>query len=275
MTTAPARYVLLERKDRSASLSSWITSTMNMLHAAVATGFTAHVHWPAHRCPGAYHDEAAFALRPNMFDWYFDQWWCPAPPAFAVEKWVGDDIAIVRDHPIDDYWAFYARYLVFNAEVRARFEALLARHALRPEKTVAIAWRGTDSVVDGRPAVPMESFFSRIDALLEAEPDLAIVAKPEERGAADALRARYPRAIVPAEFFIAETGEPQMQDWVHPAPGFERGMEAMLLILLFSRCRYLLKNDSNLSDVATRLSTGTVIAWATATRSYIQRLATP
>ena len=49
-----------------------------------------------------------------------------------------------------------------------------------------------------------------------------------------------------------------MQDWVNPASGYERGMQAVLLIQLFSKCKYLLKNNANLSDIATRLSVGKI-----------------
>jgi hypothetical protein len=54
------------------------------------------------------------------------------------------------------------------------------------------------------------------------------------------------------EHHCADAGEKQMQDWVSPASGYERGMQAVLLILLFSKCKYPLKNNANLSDIATR-----------------------
>ena len=262
-------YVYLERKDLGASLSSWINSSMGTLNAAFAEGLTGYVHWPAHRCPRAYLDADAFSRRPNMFAWYFDQPWCHDPPAVATETWVYEDAYVLTNqHPIANLEDFFQQYLVFNVDVIGRFEALLARYRLRPEQTIAVSWRGTDNVADGRPQVPIDSFFPVIDEILGAEPGLTIVAKPEERSAADALRRRYPNVIVPSEFFIAEPGETQMQDWVNPASGYERGMEVALLILLFARCRYLLKNNANLSDIATRLSSGTVFSWTDASAFY-------
>jgi hypothetical protein len=259
-------YVYLERKDLGASLSSWITTSMNALNAAVAEGVTGCIRWPEHRSPRAYHDEDAFDRCPNMFEWYFDQPWCQAERPAAAPIWVYEDAhEMISRYPIANFSAFFRQYLLFNAEVVARLEALLARYGLRPEQALAVSWRGTDNVIDGRPRIPIDSFFPVIDGILEAEPDLTIVAKPEERGAAEALLRRYPKAIVPSEFFVAEAGETQMQDWVNPASGYERGMEVALLILLFSRCRYLLKNNANLSDIATRLSVGEVISWSTAT----------
>ena len=255
-------YVYLERKDLGASLSSWITTAMNALNAAFAEGLTGYIHWPEHRCPSAYHDREAFARCPNMFEWYFDQPWCQAERPSATPIWVYEDShAITSRHPIDDFSAFYRHYLLFNNDVAARLDALLTRYGLRPEHAIAVSWRGTDNVIDGRPRTPIEKYFPVIDAILEAEPDIAIVAKPEERGATETLLHRYPKAIVPSEFFIADAGEKQMQDWVSPASGYERGMQAVLLILLFSKCKYLLKNNANLSDIATRLSVGKVIGF--------------
>ena len=263
------RYVFLERKDLGASLSSWIGSAMSLLNAAFVEGLTGCIHWPEHHAPRAYRDRAAFARCPNMFEWYFDQPWCQGPRPLAAPRWTFEDaLDLVARHPIADVSTFWRQHLLFNADVTARFETLLARYALRPDRTLAIAWRGTDNVADGRPRIEIDAFFPAIDAILEAEPNLAIVAKPEERGAAEALLHRYPAAIVPEEFFLAEAGETRMQDWVNPASGYERGMEAVLLLLLFSKCKYLLKNNANLSDIASRLSGGQVISWSSPTISH-------
>jgi hypothetical protein len=253
-------HVYLERKDLGASLSSWIISAMSALNSAFAEGLTGYIHWPEHRCPSAYYDREAFARCPNMFEWYFDQPWFQTERLSTTPIWVYEDSdAITSRHPIDDVSGFYRKHLLFNNDVAARLDVLLRRYRLRPEQAVAVSWRGTDNVIDGRPRTPIEKFFPVIDEILEADPDIAIVAKPEERGVTETLLHRYPKAIVPSEFFIADAGEKQMQDWVSPAPGYERGMQVVLLILLFSRCKYLLKNNANLADIATRLSAGKVI----------------
>jgi hypothetical protein len=138
-------------------------------------------------------------------------------------------------------------------------ENLLRSYCIRPENTIAVSWRGTDSVVDGRPRTPIEKYFPVIDAILAAEPETAIFAKPEERGTAEALRRRYERTIIPSEFFTANTAETRMQDWLSPDAGYERGMQVLLLILVFAQCKYLLRNQANLSEIATHLSDGMVI----------------
>jgi hypothetical protein len=195
-----------------------------------------------------------------MFEWYFRQPWCQAKPPSDAAIWVHEESeAVLNRHPIENFYAFYRNHLFFNDDVIARFEALSRKYVLRPERTIAVSWRGTDNTTDGRPPTRIERYFPVIDELLEAEPDSALLIKPEERGAADALLERYPKAILPSEFFVALPGGRRMQDWVSPASGYQRGMQAALLILLFSRCKYLLKNESNLGDIATRLSVGTVI----------------
>lgn len=249
------RPVILERKDKDASLASWINTAMNALHAADCEGLAGHIHWPAHSCPWAYQDAEAFARCPNMFEWYFEQPRLPVPPPEGSPVWVYEDRPdLIERHPLRTERSFYPLHLRPNATVRARFDALLAQLPLQPARTIAVAWRGTDIGVDGRPRTPITAYFPVIDALLAQEPDLAIVAKPEQQGAADALRQRYPQVHIPAGFFLAPDGTTQMQDRVHPAPGFERGMQAVLLILLLARSKFLLKNSANLADCAARLS---------------------
>ena len=252
-------YVNLERTELRASLSSWITSAMNALNAAAHEWLIGYIHWPRHRCPKAYDDDEAFARCPNMFEWYFDQPCCRAHPSTAPIWPFEDSHPRITKHPMVDDGAFYRRHLLFNRNVTDRFESLVASHGLRLGETIAVSWRGTDNVADGRPRVPIEQYFPVIDRILEVEPDLAVFVKAEEQGATDTLLRRYPNAITVPEFFSARAGESQMQDWVSPAPGYERGMQVALLILLFSRCKFLLKINANLSDIAARLSSGTVI----------------
>jgi len=252
-------YVNLERTELRASLSSWITSAMNVLNAAAHEGLIGYIHWPRHRCPKAYEDDEAFARCPNMFEWYFDQPCCRTHPSGAPIWPFEDSHPTITKHPIADDAAFYRKHLLFNRDVTERFERLVAEHRLRLDSTIAVSWRGTDNVVDGRPRVPIEQYFPIIDRILEVEPELDVFVKAEEQGATEALLRRYPNAITLPEFFSARAGETQMQDWVSPAPGYERGMEVALLILLFSKCKFLLKSSANLSDIAARLSSGTAV----------------
>jgi hypothetical protein len=100
-------YVSLERKDLGASLSSWINTAMNALNAAFGEGLAGYIHWPEHRCPGAYYDRAAFARCPNLFEWYFDQPCGQAERPAAPPIWVYEETqAIVSRHPIANDSAF-------------------------------------------------------------------------------------------------------------------------------------------------------------------------
>jgi hypothetical protein len=251
--------VRLERIDLRASLSSWITTAMTSLHAAFHEGLGGYINWPTTSSPAAYRDPDAFSRCANMFEWYFRQPSCQACPP-GGRTWVYETSqAIIGRHSIADARAFYRRHLLFNSEVTCRLETMLHRYRIRPENTIAVSWRGTDSVVDGRPRTPIETYFPVIDAILEAEPDAAIFAKPEEHGAAEALLRRYERVIIPSEFFTAPTGATQMQDWLSTETGYERGMQVILLILTFARCKYLVRNPANLSEIASYLSDGTVL----------------
>jgi hypothetical protein len=141
--------------------------------------------------------------------------------------------------------------------VAARACDLAARHHLDLSRTLAVAWRGTDKKTEAT-VIPIERYFPVIDRLLREEPDLVLFSKPEEEGVLAALRSRYPLVTFPG-FFLARTGEEQMADRVNPASGYERGMQAALLIYFYSQAKYLLRNASSLADVAAFLSAGTVI----------------
>lgn len=263
-------YVYLEDDGVHATLTTWIYCEMWMLWAAEQMGLTGYINWP--NDPGrslvSYRDTAKFAERPNMFDWYFEQpavTVATAPPRELTWTWstcLETGNHAFMSQPLGVIKAFYRKNLRLNADVCARGDAIAQRYAIDFSKTIGVTWRGTDCVLDGRPMMPIETYFPFIDAILEKEPDLRIACTAEEDGVLDSLLARYPTAIKISEFFASPRGRQDNPERFSPFSGYERGMQPALMVWFFSRCRHYVKNRSSCAAVASWLSTGRIVSLA-------------
>lgn len=261
--------VYIEKTDIGATLTTWIYCAMWQLYAAEKCGHTAYINWPQNRLRALqpYWDDAMFAQRPNMFDWYFEQpHHTTPPPCDAVWTWelsnpaVGEHVLVSQ--PLADLKAFYRKNCRLNADVRARGDALAAKYNLDFKNLIGITWRGTDCVTDGRPYMPIETYFPFIDDVLEKEPHLKIVCTAEESGVLDPLLHRYPQAFVITEFYSSPRGGRDNPERFSPFSGYERGMQPALMTWLFSQCAHYIKNRSSSGGVASWLSTGRIVCLA-------------
>jgi hypothetical protein len=134
-----------------------------------------------------------------MFEWYFLQPRVTAPPPRSrVWTWqTPEDGVSYSDFlslPIGAIKAFYQANLRFNTEVEGRGSQIAQKYNVDFSKTIGVTWRGTDCVTDGRPYMPIETYFPFLDDILEGEPDLRIAATAEEQGILDALLKQKPVA---------------------------------------------------------------------------------
>lgn len=263
--------VYLEDEGVNATLTTWIYCAMAMLWAAEKAGLTAHINWPNDqgRSLVPYRDDAMFARQANMFDWYFEQphadhcdlltrdetWTWQVPPPAAN---YGEFLSL----PLDAIKAHYQKNLRLNADVCARGEALARKYDVDFTKTLGVTWRGTDCVLDGRPMMPIETYFPFIDDILTDAPDVRIACTAEEEGVLDALLLRYPQAFKIDEFFASPRGRQDNPERFSPFSGYERGMQPALMVWFFSQCRYYIKNRSSCAAVAGWLSKGHIVSLA-------------
>lgn len=264
--------VYLEKTDIGATLTTWVYCFMWQLYATEKEGYRAYINWPAHRNKWLYAhwDDAQFAKQPNAFDWYFEQpHFAPGeiiPVCTEVWQWEaqpGDKHAeFVGRHcpyglPIPELKAFYRKNLRLNATVRARGDALAAQYTIDFNNTLAVTWRGTDCTLDGRPRMPIETYFPFIDDILAKEPGLRILATAEEETILDPLLARYPQAFTIKEWVAAPLGAKDNPEKVfRHISGYERGMQPALMVYILSKVRHLIKNRSSVASVASWISTG-------------------
>lgn len=261
------KVVYLEKSDTGATLSTWLYCAMWQLYTAEQMGYVGYVHWPQiwNRSLLPHQDPEMFAKCPNMFEWYFEQpcykgsgvpprtlaWEWEHCPEQGVHCLMGQPLSVIKD--------WYQKHLLFNPTVKARIEELVQKYSIDFNNTLGISWRGCDSVMDGRPRQPIETYFPHIDAILEKEPGLRIFATAEETTVTDKIQARYPSAFTISEFFAAPWGYPGHSENVNPASGYERGIQTCGLISILSRCKHYIKNRSNMSCTAGYLSNGHIV----------------
>lgn len=261
--------VYLEKSDTGATLTTWVYCYVWQLYAAEKEGYRAYINWPCDRLRWlhAHWDDAQFAKQPNAFDWYFEQpHFEPGIVPAREEVWpweakAGDKHAeFVGRHcpyglPLPELKAFYRKSVRLNAAVRARGEALVAKYGIDFNNTLAVTWRGTDCTLDGRPRMPIETYFPFIDDILAREPHLRILATAEEESILDPLMARYPQAFKIDEWVAAPLGAKDNPEKVfRHIPGYERGMQPALMVYILSQVRHLIKNRSSVASVASWLS---------------------
>lgn len=266
--------VYLEKSDIAATLATWFYCCMWQAYTADKMGLTGYIHWPKNtseyvgRSLRPHQDPDAFAKWPNMYDWYCEQ---PAykgagvPPKSLVWEWehcpeLGVHDLMSQPLPVIKDW--YHRNLIFNATVKERVEKLISKYTIDFSNTLAVSWRGCDSTDDGRPRMPIATYFPYIDAILEKEPNLRIFATAEETNVVDKIQARYPNVFTIDEFFSAPWGYRLHSEYINPVSGYERGMQTCCLISILSKCKHYVKNRSSVGLVASWLSDGNIVCLA-------------
>lgn len=271
--TTTAKYALLRRRSSVASLASYIHAAVSMVSAAEARGFRGYVDWRDHPARLYADEKAATKLGRNTWEWYFEQPLITIdalPEGNSCEVWVYEDFSWNvggnfmlpwnASRPVDVHklQSTLPKYLRWNKDIQHGADALFAKYGLDPRVTLAISHRGTDKNKEAR-IVPIESYFGLIDNIIFNQPNLKIWAQPEERAVANVLSRRYgSRIIIMSEFHAADTSA--MSDRSNPKSGYLKGLDAVVLMVMFSMCAYLVKNSSNLSDLSAGLSRSKVFS---------------
>lgn len=263
-----SNHVLLTRWTGRSSFCSYIHTAISMLHTAEIHGRRGHVDWRRHGCPGLYTSDRLRARHgENAWEWFFEQPHLALSEVRSPEVWVYEGswgvtperlpwnatrpeaIAVLRE--------IVPRYLRWHRTVEEHAAAVAAGHGLDPGRTIAVSHRGTDKGVEAE-VIPIERYFPELDRLLEEHPGSILWAQPEERSVAARLRDRYPDILIMDSFFAAPDAR-HMADAISPRDGYHRALDAVTLMILFSRCRHFVRNASNLADLASGLSRGAVI----------------
>ena len=265
-----ADVVYLEKTDVGATLTTWLYCHFWMLWSAEQQRVDGYIHWPDNYTPGRclrdLIDKEKFSQEPNMYNWYFQQPKVKVPPErkhiATWEYWKDECPVSFMAQPLSVIKDYYKKNLHFNDVVNARGQALVDKYGIYFENTIGLTWRGTDNVTDGRIRLSIDVTFRFIDDILKDNPTARIVCTAEEEKVLDPLLARYSSAVLIKEFYQSPYGSLQNPERFSPMSGFERGIQPALMVWLFSKCAYYIKNRSSTGAVASWLSNGKIICIA-------------
>lgn len=263
--------IYLEQNDPWTTLTTWIYKAFWMMHKAEELGYEPYINWHKDRCLEVYKDNEMFNKIPNMYNWYFKQ---PFPTTIPEDKkwdcevwtwennkWganITDDNQLMNK-PLDYMKEYFKKHLKFNEQTNARGEALVTKYNIDFENTIGITWRGTDNVTDGRPRLPIETYFPFIDEILEKSHNMRIMCTAEETGILQPLFDRYPNAFNIDEFISSPNGCDVNPERLNTVSGYEKGLQPALMLWLFSKCAHYIKNRSSTGAVASWISDGRIV----------------
>lgn len=265
--------IYLEKNDIHCTLTTYLYCMFWMMWAAEQLEHDAYIHCPKGLFLKSYDDDAKYLEQPNGFEWYFKQPKVDNPPPInQCKAWTwetpnwdsGMDVSPYQfmSQPLSVIKEYYKKHLHFNDETNRRGQMIVDKYGINFKETIGISWRGTDVYLDGRPRIPIETYFPFIDEILEKEPDLVIMATAEEETILDPLLARYPNSFVIEEFISSPFESKHNPERVSNVSGYERGLQPALMVWLFSKCAHYIKNRSSTGAVASWLSDGRIVSIA-------------
>lgn len=256
--------VYIQHQDHSCTLTTFCYVSYWMSWAAEKLGYHPYINWPQNNFVTSYNDPEMYRRMPNAYNWYFVQ---DPPPegnhrvwTWAIPNWnSGHDVSPYQffAQPLADCKAYYKKTLKFNDVVEARGKLLQEKYQIDFSKTIGVTWRGTDIHLDKRPYLPIEVYFPWIDDVLEKNPDHRIICTAEETQILDPLLKRYNATII-EEFEQVPVGSKNNPERFSKRSGFERGLQPVLMVWLFSKCSHYIKNRSSTGMVASFISDGSI-----------------
>lgn len=276
--------------DDTSPLAFHVLNYILMLRDAEIFGIKAAVDWRRGSQFGFYKDETAvLKYGPNVWDWYFKQPFASVEEIEVIphDEWPqvfpvpandnGEIVELLRLLTLGNIQTYETlkktknvinKFLIWHDSIQTRANNLFQKYELNPIETIAVSHRGTNKYVDLRlhPELiiyPIESYFSSLDYLLEENPNRKIWIQPEEQTISDKLIQRYPSAVIMPDFYLVnpaqKLNEHTISDFINPKSGYEKGLDIVTLMVMFSMCGAFVKNVGNLSDISAALSKGNVI----------------
>lgn len=268
-----SRLTYIEKNDIHATLCTWLYCCFWMKWSLEQQGKESYVNWPKGKFLIDLEDKKKFNECENAYDWYFKQ-----PKGTHIhegtitwENWQDPSKVPFMSQPLQVIKDYYQKHLHFNDETNRRGQELVSKYGVDFNNTIGITWRGTDAKTDGRVRLPIEVYFRFIDEILNDNPTARIMCTAEEESILDPLLARYPSAFKIEEFVSAPLGGAQNPERFSLLSGYERGLQPVLMVWLFSKCKWYIKNRSSTGAVASWLSSGRIINIAhEETLSYVK-----
>ena len=141
-------------------------------------------------------------------------------------------------------------------------DSLLKAYDIDPTKTVAVQFRGNDSLYDtiptrkGRPT--LSHYYGIVDEVLGRYPGFKVWIQTDDSEISSDFRKRYPNSVQ-VKYFETIHSPNLYTDYVSPKSGYQRGLDPAAMMVMLSRCAVMVKSVSNLADVAAALGNGEII----------------
>lgn len=266
-----SKAVYLQKTDIFSTLTTYWYCMAWMGWAAEQMGYDYYINCPKGLFLQSYDDDKKYSEQPNGFEWYFKQPKIETPPlqneceTWTWESWVDKSPIPFMAQPLSVIKDYYKKNLHFSDAVNERGEVLVKKYGIDFSKTIGVTWRGSDIYLEslngneGRKYTPIEYYFEWIDKALEKIPDARIACTSEEDEILEPLFKRYPQAFKIDEFYQVPKGSKHNPERVSPLSGYERGFQPALMVWLFSKCAWLIKNRASTSAVASWCSDGEVV----------------
>ena len=141
-----------------------------------------------------------------------------------------------------------------SAEANRQWSANVLRGASPTSPVLGVHMRGTDKYI-GAGKIGPEQYFPLIDAYLAAnegpgKPNVTIYLATDDTGYHDATVAKYGKRVGQQANVDRATGDNAVWKAASSAGAHKRGMQVMLDSLLLSKCSYILKSNSAVSEFA-------------------------
>ena len=270
-----SKVIHIHKNDVHCTMTTFFYCNFAALYAAQQQGHEGYINWFRHKgFVQSYDDAEMYAKYPNAYSWWFKQPMFEEgeiPPMDETWTWEIDGEKMqghsLMSQPLSVIKDFYKKNLIFNDILNERGEALVRKYGIDFAKTIGTCWRGSDIFLEslngnqGRKYTPIEYYFEWIDKALEAIPDALIACTSEESGILEPLFKRYgERAFLIEEFYQVPLHSKHNPERVSPMSGFERGLQPALMVWLFSKTAWLIKNRASTSAVASWLSDGNIVS---------------
>lgn len=261
--------IYITKNDIHSTMTTYFYCCFSMLYSAQQQGHKGYLNW--FRNGGfvkSYDDEKMYQDHPSAYSWYFKQ---PMGQIAMDNQWTweidGDKFGHhnLMTQPLNVIKEFYKKHLIFNEETNRRGQLIANKYNIDFSKIIGICWRGGDIYLEslngnqGRKYTSIEYYFEWIDKALEAIPDAKIACTSEEQEILEPLFKRYPQAFLIEEFYQVPKGSQHNPERVSPMSGYERGLQPALMVWLFSKCVWLIKNRASTSAVASWCSDGEIV----------------
>ncbi len=266
------KFYKLEKNDIHSTLTTWLYCHFWMMWSAEQEGVYSYINWPKGKSLKSYEDLETFNEEPNMYNWFFKQPYMIYPLRIAEEEtltwesWKDPSPVPFMAQPLKVIKDYYKRHLHFNYETNSRGHVLVEKYDIDFSKTIGITWRGGDIYLEslngnaGRKYTPIEYYFEWVDKALEEIPDARIACTAEEQGILEPLFKRYGERVFNIDEFVSvPKGSKHNPERFSQTTGYLRGLQPALMVWLFSKCAWLIKNRASTSAVASWLSEGRVV----------------